>query len=273
MNVAIIGCGVIGSTLAKAIDEGRAGSVKLIYLFDVNREKAVKLASSLKGKPKVAESVNEILSDRSVDLVIEAAAPSAVKEYGEKILLSGKNLMVMSVGAFSDQDFYEKILRIVRERNVHVYIPSGAVSGIDAIKAASMESIERVELVTRKPPAAFKGNEYVKQKGVDLDKLKEPLVLFEGTAREAARLFPKGMNVALTISLAGIGADKTKVKVVADPTIKKNVHEIYVEGAFGKLTCITQNFPSPENPETSYLAALSAIKTLKQLTERFKVGT
>ncbi|MEM3568175.1 MAG: aspartate dehydrogenase [Candidatus Jordarchaeales archaeon] len=273
INVAIIGCGAIGSTLAKAIDEGKAGDVELIYLFDVVKEKAVKLADSLKRRPKVAGSIDEVVNDKKVNIVIEAAAPSAVKDYSEKVLLAGKDLMVLSVGAFYDQNFYEKILKILEERGVHVYIPSGAISGIDAVKAAAMEQIERVELVTRKPPAAFRGNEYVKQKGINLDEVSEPTVLFEGAAREAARLFPKGINVALTLSLAGVGADKTRVKVIVDPTVKKNIHEIHVEGAFGKLTCITQNYPSPENPETSYLAALSAIRTLKQMTEKFRVGT
>lgn len=273
MNVAIIGCGAIGSTLARAIDEGKAGDVKLEYLLDVDKEKAVRLAASLSRRPKVAENIDEILRDRTVNLVVEAATPAAVKDYSEKVLLAGKSLMVLSVGAFYDQEFYERILKIVEERKAYVYIPSGAISGIDAVKAAAMEHIEKVELITRKPPAAFKGNEYVIQKGINLDKVEEPMVLFEGTAREAARLFPKGINVALTLSLAGVGADKTKVKVVVDPTVKKNIHEVHVEGAFGKLTCITQNYPSPENPETSYLAALSAIRTLKELTERFKVGT
>jgi len=273
INIAIVGCGAIGSTLARAIDEGKAGEVELAYLFDVIREKAVKLASSLRKRPKVAENISEILSDEKVNVVVEAATPTAVKEYGERVLLAGKDFMVLSVGAFYDQDFYERILRTLKERNVHVYIPSGAISGIDAVKAAAMEHIDKVELVTRKPPVAFKGNEYVKQKGINVDKIEKPVVLFEGTAREAARLFPKGINVALTLGLAGIGADETKVKVIADPTVKKNIHEVHVEGAFGKLTCITQNYPAPENPETSYLAALSAIRTLRQLTERFKVGT
>ncbi|MBS7288142.1 MAG: aspartate dehydrogenase [Candidatus Freyarchaeota archaeon] len=273
MEVAIIGCGVIGSILARAIDKGKVGGAKLAYLFDVDREKAVKLAASLSRRPKVAENIDEILMDQAVNLVVEAATPTAVKDYSEKVLLAGKNLMVLSVGAFYDKEFYERILNIVEEKKVYVYIPSGAISGIDAVKAAAMEHIERVELITRKPPAAFKGNEYVTRKGVNLDEVREPMVLFEGTARDAARLFPKGINVALTLSLAGIGADKTKVKVVVDPTVKKNIHEIHVEGAFGKLTCITQNYPAPENPETSYLAALSAIRTLKQLTERFRVGT
>ncbi len=273
-GIAIIGCGAIGGIIAKAVDEGKVEGVEIIYLFDINREKANKLVASLKGsKPKVAGSLDEILSDERVNLVVEAATPDAVKEYGERILLAGKDLMVLSVGAFHDQEFYERVIRILKKKKVHIYIPSGAISGIDAVKAAAIERINSVELITRKPPVAFKGNKYVEEKGIRLDEVKEALILFEGSAREAAQLFPKGINVALTLSLAGIGADKTKVKVIADPTIDKNIHEIHVEGSFGRMTCITRNNPSPENPETSYLAALSAIRMLKQLTEGFIVGT
>ncbi|MHA1606484.1 MAG: aspartate dehydrogenase [Candidatus Freyarchaeota archaeon] len=273
IRVAIVGCGVIGGILARAIDEGRAGDVELVYLFDLDGEKARRLADSLKRRVRVAGSIDEIVRDETVNLVVEAAAPSAVKEYGEKVLMAGKDLMVLSVGAFHDQELYDRIVEILRERDVHVYIPSGAISGLDAVKAAAMEELEVVELVTRKPPRAFKGNRYVESKGIDLDKVTRPTVLFEGSAREAAPLFPKGINVALSLSLAGIGADRTKVKVIADPTINRNVHEIHAKGSFGRLLCVTHNYPSPENPETSYLAALSAVRTLRNLTEKLRIGT
>lgn len=273
MKVALIGCGSIGAMLAKAIDAGKAGKAELIWLYDLNSEKSEELAKKLRSKPRVAKNVAEIYADNATNLVIEAASQKAVAQHALDVLRSGKDLMVMSVGAFSDEKLSSSV-RMVSERSERkVYIPSGAVLGIDGVKAAVLGEIEEVILTTRKPPAALVYSAYLQKRGIDLAGLKEPLVVFEGPAREAVRAFPESVNVAATLSLAGIGLDKTKVKIIADPSLNRNMHEIRVRGNAGEFIIEARNVPSPENPRTSYLAVLSAIRALRNLAETIQIGT
>lgn len=273
MNVALIGCGSIGTTLARAIDAGKAGKVKLAWLYDLKPEKSRTLAKELRSKPKMAKKVTQIYADKTTDLVIEAASQKAVALYALDVLKSGKDLMVMSVGAFGDEKLLKSVQRASEKSGKKVYVPSGAILGIDGVKAAMLGEIEEVALTTRKPPAALAYSTYLRERGISLAGLKEPLVVFEGTAREAVKAFPESVNVAATLSLAGIGLDKTKVRIIADPSLDRNVHEIRVRGKAGEFTTEARNVPSPENPKTSYLAALSAIRTLRNLTETIRIGT
>ena len=273
MKVALIGCGSIGTVLAKAIDAGKAGEAKLIWLYDLNPEKSEALAKKLRSKLMVAKNVAEIYADDATNLVIEAASQKAVAQYVLDVLRSGKDLMVMSVGAFSDEKLLSSLRKISERSGRKVYVPSGAVLGIDGAKAAMLDEIEEVILTTRKPPAALAYSAYLQKRGIGLDGLKEPLVVFEGPAREAVRAFPESVNVAATLSLAGIGFDKTKVKIIADPSLDRNMHEIRVRGAAGEFIIEARNVPSPENPKASYLAALSAVRALRNLTETIRIGT
>ncbi|MHA1593217.1 MAG: aspartate dehydrogenase [Candidatus Baldrarchaeia archaeon] len=273
MGVGIIGCGAIGTVLARAIDEGKAGNAELIILYDIVREKAEVLANSLRKRPIVASSFKEVIENPRVQLVIEAASQDAVRQYAIEVLRSGKDLMVMSVGAFSDTALFEEVRRIAEETRRKVYIPSGAIVGIDGIKAASVVGIEELVLVTRKPPRALSDAPYLVEKGINLENIKEPVVVYEGPAREAAIKFPKNINVAMTLSIASIGPERTKVRIIADPTLDRNMHEIRARGPFGEIITIAKNVPSPSNPRTSYLAALSAIRTLRKITEPIVIGT
>jgi aspartate dehydrogenase len=273
LKVAIIGCGAIGTTLAKAIDSGKAGEVKLGLVYDIKPEKSEALVKKLRVKPKIAEGASQIYADRTVDLVIEAASQKAVKQYSLGILRSGKDLMVMSVGAFADQSLLKSVRREADKKHHHVYIPSGAILGIDGVKAAGLSKIQRVTLTTRKPPAALAYGDYLKEHHIRLDGLKKPKVIFDGRAREAVKAFPASVNVAATLSLAGIGLDKTRVRIIADPKLHENVHEIYVRGESGEITTMAKNMPFPDSRRTSYLAALSAIRTLKNLSEAIRIGT
>ncbi len=250
MKIGIIGCGAIGSFIAKVMD-GR-----VVALFDVVRDKAVRLAEELKFKPKVAKSFEEFVS-LEMDLVVEAASQKAVRDYGERILESGKDLMVLSVGAL-DEKFLKKLERVARRNGKRVYIPSGAIVGIDGVKAVS-DMIAEVELITRKNPKAF---------GLRTEK---PTILFEGSAKDAIRLFPQNVNIAATLSLAGVGYERTRVKIIADPDVEKNVHEIRVRGDFGEIVTITKNVKM--NDRTSLLAALSAVRLLKDLEGVVVIGT
>lgn len=273
MKVAIIGCGAIGTVLAKAIDGGQVGEVKLGWVYDIDFERSRGLARKLRSKPKIAGGASEIYADKAVDLVIESASQLAVEQYAVDVLKSNKDLMVMSVGALADQSLLKAVTGMAVRNDRRVYIPSGAIVGIDGVKASDLGKIKQVVLTTRKPPAALAYGEYLKRRGINLKGMKKPRVIFDGTAREAVRAFPASVNVAATLGLAGIGLDKTKVRVIADPKSRQNVHEIYVKGESGELRTVARNVPFPDSRRTSYLAALSAIRTLKNIGEAIRIGT
>jgi len=273
IGAGLIGCGAIGTVIAEAIDSGRAGEIDLVVVYDIIMERAQNLASKLNCKPLVAKNINEILERDDVQIVIEAASQEAVKQYAVKVLSSNKDLMVMSTGALLDETLMAKITEAAKNSGRRVYVPSGAIVGLDNVKSAAIGQIEDVTLITRKPPISFKGAPYIEKSKVDLSALKEPLTLYEGSAREAVKLFPQNVNVAATLSLAGVGPDKTRVKIIVDPGIKNIIHEVHVRGEFGEILTRTVNKPFPSNPRTSYIAALSAIATLKKISENIIIGT
>jgi aspartate dehydrogenase len=267
IRVGVVGCGSIGSEICKAIDsDGASGldlGMELKFLIDTNPANIDRLCKSLTKTPDILKSDNTEL-DRvldTVDLVIECASQAAVREFIIPALKKGKEVMILSVGA------------LLCESGLFEEIPSGAVAGIDGLKSAAIGGIHKVELRTKKPPSGFEGNKYVKRQGIDLLSIKKAETLFMGHAKEAVKYFPENVNVAASLSIAGIGSEATKVKIVADPYAKKNVHEIVVTGEFGKFFVCVENVPSIANPKTSYLAALSAIATLKSISYPIRVGT
>ena len=259
--------------IARAIDTGEAGEVTLKSVYDIVREHAERLASILSKKPKIARDADEILMDDGISLIIEAASQEAVRQYAVKALSNGKDLMIMSAGALIDDEFFNEVSRAAREHGKKVYVPSGAIVGLDNVKAAAVRSIEEVMLVTRKPPRSFEGAPFIRERNIDLSGISEETVLFEGSAKEAVRLFPRNVNVSASLSLAGVGADRTKVRIIADPKADRITHEIHVRGEFGEILTKTINKPFPENPKTSYIAALSAIATLRKISGSIVVGT
>ena len=268
LKIGVFGCGAIGSAICRAIDAG-AIDADLVAICD--RDPAIEhLADSLATHP---ETMNIHRMAKSVDIVVEAASQSAVRRIAPAVLSAGCDLMVMSVGAFSDAELLGSLKDLALRNRCRIYIPSGAVAGIDGIKSAKVGGIESVVLTTRKPPSGFSGAPYVEEHGIDLSSLTEETLLFEGSAADAVQAFPANVNVAGTLSLAGIGYDDTVVRIIADPGTTRNIHEIEVTGEFGVLTVKAENLPSPMNPKTSYIAVLSAIATLKNLTEPVWVGT
>lgn len=262
MKIGVIGCGAIGSVLCKFIDEELKGS-QLVAICDIDKAKAEKLSKSLKSRPLVTDMASVI--DKT-DIVIEAVSPSIIRPLLEKCIEKRRHLMVMSVGGIiQNMDLVDKL-------TARLFIPSGAICGIDGVKAASIERVDSVTITTTKNPKGLEGAPYVLKNKIKLNKIKEKKVLFEGNALEAIKGFPNNVNVAATLSLAGIGAEKTKVKVVVDPSIKRNMHEIEVIGSFGKLYTKTENIVSPLNPKTSHMAVLSACATLRRLTGWMKIG-
>jgi aspartate dehydrogenase len=161
------------------------------------------------------------------------------------------------------------LLEQVRRKNIQVRVPSGAVCGLDGIRAAMEAGLHSVTLTTRKPPKGLVGAPYLVENNISLDDLNEPMVIFEGTALDAIKAFPQNVNVAGALSLAGIGPVETRVRLIADPRATANTHEIVAEGAFGRLQTVTENLPSPRNAKSSYLASLSACAELRAAATAF----
>ncbi len=281
IRVGVVGCGAIGSEICRAIDGDEVNGrelglgMELKFLIDKHPGSIEELCKRLGKKPEIIKSDSSELAEilAEVDLVIECASQAAVREFVIPALKKGKDVMIMSVGALLEEGLFEEIGRKSKEKGCKVYIPSGAVAGIDGLKSGAVGWIHSVELTTRKPPSGFEGNKYVKERGIDLFSIKKEEMLFMGPAKEAVRHFPENVNVAASLSLAGIGAEATRVKIVADPSAVENVHEIEAKGEFGKLFVRVENVPSRANPKTSYLAALSAIATLKGISYPIRVGT
>jgi aspartate dehydrogenase len=267
MKVCIIGCGFIGSELALAMEE--MDEIETIYVTDKREEKASALSTC--SKVKYLEEIGDVLED--IDLVVEAASQQAVHQYAPGALERGKDILVMSVGAFADEELFNRCVSLAKDHKCRIYIPTGALCGVDGLKSASMGKLEEVLLISTKPVAALEDNEYLKEKGTNLGNLTEPLQVFEGNARDAAMNFPKTANVAATLSLAGIGFEDTKVRIIADPDTDRNTHEVHAKGEFGELKTVTSNFPSERNPRTSVLALLSAISGIKTLTGVVWIGS
>lgn len=270
LKIGIVGCGAIGSSLAKTVIRDLSALAELTSLYDLDRKKAEALSSRLARKKNLSASRLEELIRKS-DLVIEAAHASCSLDIARKVIARGKDVMIMSVGGIV-KDF-SALVEAGQRANVRIYIPSGAIAGIDALKAANLGKISKVVLTTRKNPLAFKGVKYIEGKNINLEKIKKDTVLFLGSAREAMRFFPQNINVAGILSLAGIGPVKTMVKIIASPGTLKNIHEIEIESRAGKIFTRTENVLHPENPKTSYLAVLSAAAVLKQILGACRVGT
>jgi len=269
LKIGIVGCGAIGSSLAKEIVTNFGNSASLAALFDIRPEKAQFLSGKLTKSSKLCAANLDILIKRS-DLVIEASSAKAAWEIARKSLSGRRKVMIMSVGGMVGH--LDELLALALKNNAQVYFPSGAISGIDALKAANIAGVKKVVLTTRKHPDAFKGVEYVVKK-FKLAGLKKDKILFFGTAAQAVKYFPQNINVAAVLGLAGIGMHKTRVRIIASPGVRKNIHEVLIESKAAKIFTRTENILHPQNPKTSYLAVLSAMAVLKQILQPIKIGT
>lgn len=270
LKIGIVGCGAIGSSLAKTIlSSDFSGKTKLVSLYDIKVEKARILANKLCNPKIVTLDLDHLI--KRVDLVIEATHPHAVYGIARKAIASSCDIMIMSVGGIIE--YYRQLKELAAKKNACIFIPSGAICGIDGLKASRFGKIHKVILTTKKPPQAFLGVPYVLKKKISLGNIKKDKVLFKGNALSAIKAFPQNINVAATLSIAGIGPKHTVVRIVASPNITKNIHEIEIESDAGKIFTRTENVVHQENPKTSYLAVLSAIATLKQILEPIKIGT
>lgn len=246
-KVGIIGCGAIGTIIAGAVEREIVQCDELI-LYDQRMEKAGKLKKSLHVLVTIVRNFEEMIKLKPT-VIVEAASQQAVKDYMDRILKKNIDLIVMSVGALLDLDV----------KNKKVHIPSGAIGGLDAISSAKLAGVDEVVLTTRKNPRALNMSN------------SEEKPVYEGTAKEAIRLFPREMNVAATLALT-TEPEKVKVEIISDPKVHRNVHEIKIKWKLGEMLLKFANDAHPENPKTSALAAWSAIKLLNEILAKYEIS-
>lgn len=276
LRIAVVGAGAIGRQLVLGVGRGDAGAATVVAIADVPERRAAleALGSEVVGVPRPALLMDaRQVPEAGADLVVEAAGPSVVRDHAEAWLAAGVDVLVMSVGALVDAALLARMEAAARAAGRSVLVPSGAIGGLDAIRAARLAGLDLVELRTTKAPRSLAGAPGIAQAGIDLDAISGPTVVFEGNAMDAVVAFPANLNVVAALSLAGLGPERTQVVLVADPAESRNVHEIRAVGAFGELTLRFANLPSADNPKTSALAPFAALALIRRRAEAIQVGS
>jgi len=267
IKIGIVGVGTIGSELALSCVRRFKDEVRLVGVVDTDEKRERRMMRRLGLKRRY--SLQTLVG--ASDLVIEAATAQSAYGIAKAALSSGKDVMIMSAGGIISR--HREISRLAVLHRSCVYLPSGAVSGLDGLKSASIGRVRRVSLQTRKPPMGFRNAPYIKRRRIRLERIRKETLLFDGSAEKAVRGFPQNINISATLSMAGLGARRTRVKIYATPGIREHVHEVTVEGDFGTMVTVTRNKPSRDNPKTSRLAVLSAVATLQRILGYVKIGT
>jgi aspartate dehydrogenase len=272
MRIAILGGGTIARLFLEHIRRGDlGGGIEVSAICGRSTASAgVGLAKEF-GVPFVV-GVDALIAAHP-DVVIEAASHQAIRDHLVRLLASRISVIVLSGGALVDDELRSAAERAAEANNALLYVPSGGIGSLDALKAASIAGVDEVTIQVAKPPAAWKKIEFVDALGVDLDGLRNSTVLFEGSAREGVPHFPQNVNIAAVLSMAGIGFDRTRLRVVADPALTYNTHTINIRGASGNIEIRLENVPSPENPKTAWLACYSALAALKLANSKVRYGT
>ena len=266
VKIGIVGCGSIGTGVARYIDKKLSFSAIVYALADEDIKVAMKLQKKISLGSKVLDTVTLV---KEVDLVIETASVAAANFLLKQAIDYRKDLIILSVGALINKT---SLLKEAAKKGIKIYIPSGAISGIDGIGALSMGKIKKISLTTSKPPRGLIGANYLKKKRINLVNLKKEKVVFKGSVTEAIKHFPKNINVAVAISLAS-AFKRVEVCIKADPKLKRNVHHIVVDSEEAKLSIKVENIPSKTNPKTSALAILSTQQLLKKIFFPLKIGS
>ena len=265
LRVAIAGLGPIGSKVAEALDRGINGLV-LTAVSAQHPEKHRDWLGKLTEAPAVLPI--ERLADVS-DIVIECAPARLVRSIVAPFVTKGKTAIVLSAGALLEN---EDLIELAKQNGGQIVVPTGALIGLDAVTAAAVGEIHSVRMVTRKPVQGLAGAPFLVENNIDIDQIKEPLKIFDGSAREAAKGFPANLNVAVALSLAGIGPDRTRLEIWADPALTRNVHRVEVDSDSARFSMSIENIPS-ENPKTGRITALSVIALLRKQQAALRVGT
>ena len=263
-----------GGTIARLVlEQFRAGQLPRVELVALSGRSASSRGAALAREFKLGYVVGGAqLVEQKPDVVLEAASHDAVREHLVPFLEHGISVIVLSAGALTDDRLRHDAERAADKSGALLYVPSGGIGGLDALKSACRAGVDEVSIQVAKPPAAWKGISYVEALGVDLGHLKGPQTLFEGTARDGVPHFPQNVNIAAVLSLAGVGLDKTRLKVVADPGLTFNTHTIRVSGRTGRFTVVLENVPTPDNPKTSWLACCSALSALRSIAANVRYG-
>jgi aspartate dehydrogenase len=267
MRVALLG----GGTIARLVLEQLPPGIEIVALAGRGgSSRAQGLAREF--GVSYAENRDQLLATRPA-VVVEAASHEAVREHLVALLNAGVSVIVLSAGALADDSLRAGAESAAAKSGALFYVPSGGIGGLDALKTACLAGVDEVSIQVAKPPQAWRGIAFVDQSGIDLDSLRTPKTLFDGPAREGVPRFPQNVNIAAVLSLAGIGMDRTRLKVVADPALTLNTHTIHVAGAAGRMTLVLENVPAPENPKTSWLACYSVLAALRALQSKVRYGT
>ena len=267
MRVALLG----GGTIARLVLRNRTPGIEVVALAGRGPQSRGAALAREFSVPYVVGR-DPLLAARPA-VVVEAASHEAVREHLVALLQAGVSVVVLSAGALADDALRAAAEQAAEQSGALLYVPSGGIGGLDALKTACLGGVDEVSIRVAKPPAAWKGIPYVEKLGVGLDSLRAPRTLFEGPARQGVPHFPQNVNIAAVLSLAGIGMDRTRLEVVADPDLTLNTHTIRVSGAAGRMTVVLENVPAPDNPKTSWLACYSALAALETLRSRVRYGT
>jgi aspartate dehydrogenase len=265
LRVAVAGLGAVGQKIAQVLDEGLPGC-KLAAVSANDRQRAEERLSHLKQRvPVVAIEELEPLAD----VVVECAPAQLLPTIAEPFLKAGKTVIVLSAGAILS---HEALVEVAREHGGQIIVPTGALIGLDAVTAAAEGTIHSVRMITRKPVKGLVGAPYLVQNNIEIEHIREPVRVFNGTPREAAIGFPANLNVAVALSLAGIGPDRTTLEIWADPSLKRNTHRIEVDSDSASFSMSIENIPS-DNPKTGRITALSVIACLRKMRAPLRVGS
>lgn len=265
MTVAIGGFGAIGRAVAERLDAGIPG----LALAAVSARDGARAAERMNGFRRPVPVVP--LADlASADIVVECAPAAVFAEVAEAAIGAGRIFVPASVGALLSRP---DLIDTAERTGARIVVPTGALLGLDAVRAAAEGTIRSVTMVTRKPPGGLAGAPHLAAHGIELDGLTAPLKVFEGTAREGAKGFPANVNVAAALGLAGIGPDRTRLEIWADPQVTRNTHTIEVDADSARFTMTIENVPSADNPRTGKVTPLSVIAALRGLVSTLKVGS
>jgi aspartate dehydrogenase len=264
IRVGIAGLGQVGKTLAEKLDAGIPGlKLTAIAVRDVKTAASrVKLQS-----PCVFTDIEGL--EPHCDVVVECAPSELVPAIAGPVLRAGKKVIVLSVGALLTNT---DLIDIARKSGGQIIVPTGALLGLDAVTAAAEGTIHSVKMITRKPVRGLLGAPFLAQNGISIDDIKEPMRIFSGSPRDAVKGFPANLNVAVALSLAGIGADKTTLEIWADPHLTRNTHRIEVDADSASFSMEIKNIPS-DNPKTGKITMLSVLATLRKMSAPLRVGT
>lgn len=266
-RLAIAGLGAIGMRVAEAVDRSDVPGVKLVAVSASNKERAAKRVQGFSNPPDILP-----LGDlaQHADVVVECVPAAVFAQVAEPVIAKGSILMPLSVGALVGAP---ELVEKAKRTGAQIIVPTGAIIGLDTMRAMAIGEIHEVTLQTRKPPNGLAGAPYLEENQIDLSGLREPRRVFKGSARDAAIAFPANVNVAAALGLAGIGVDRTQVEVWADPQIDRNFHSVSVTSDSGEATMTIRNIPSKENPRTGRIVANSVIATLQRLTAPLVTGS